>query len=132
MSIKEQLINTYKTQLAQIEQLKERECALIKEKVFREKALAFNSEIDTVRNEHLTKLTEKFNEDKNFAKKEFDEKMAQIQKRFEDDKQTIIETSEKRKTDYFASVLQNETYCITSECDKQIAKIKNNISDLEK
>lgn len=120
MSIKEQLIASYKRQIAEIKALEEGKIKEIKEKVNREKILPYNQELDQARAKAETELVNNLNSN-----------IKALQEQFAKDKQLLIDKGEKKKAEYFNQVMQNETYAITSECEKQIAKINSLIKDLE-
>lgn len=116
MSIKTHLEQAIKN----LEAEKEREVAVIKERVTREKIFPYNQEADKGRDLAIAELQSNLNEDISIR-----------QSRFAKEKQAIIEENEKRKENNANSVLASETYTITGKYDKAIAKLNEQISNLK-
>jgi hypothetical protein len=116
MSIKahfEQLIKN-------LEAEREREVAVIKEKVTREKIVPFNQEMDIARDKAIAEKQQELNKD-----------IVARQDKFAKEKQEIIEAAEKKKADNEASVLATETYVVTGKYDKEIAYLKERIAEIK-
>ncbi len=116
MSIKahfEQLIKT-------LEAEKEREVAVIKDKVTREKLVPFNQEMDIARDKAIAEKQQELNSN-----------IVAHQERFAKEKQEIINAAEKKKAENAASVLATETYVVTGIYDKEIAHLKERIAELK-
>ena len=116
MSIKSNLEQTIRN----LEAEKEREVAVIKERVTREKIIPYNQEADKGRDLAIAELQSNLNEDINAR-----------QVRFTKEKQAIFDENEKRKENNANSVLATETYSITGKYDKAIAKLNEQIADLK-
>lgn len=116
MSIKSHLEQARK----ELESEKERECAVIKEQVTREKILPYNQEADTMRDNAIAELQANLNED-----------IATRQAKFIEEKQAIIDENEKRKENNENAVLATETYEVTGKYDKAIAKLNEQILSLK-
>lgn len=116
MAIKAYLEQTIRS----LEAEKEREVAVIKERVTREKILPFNQEQDILRDKAIAELQQNMNED-----------ITARQAQFAKEKQAIVEENEKRKENNANAVLATETYEVTGKYDKAIAKLNDQISDLK-
>ena len=120
MTIKEQLISFYQKQILDIKAYEESQVAQVKDKVVREKITPYNQELDQSRARAEAELVNNLNAN-----------IKALQEQFAKDKQALFEAGEKKKTEHFNSIMANETYNITSECEKQIAKINSLINDLK-
>lgn len=109
----EQLIKT-------LEAEKEREVAVIKEKVTREKILPYNQEADKGRDLAIAELQQNMNDD-----------ISKRQEKFAKEKQAIFDENEKRKENNKNAVLATETYEVTGRYDKAIAKLNEQIAELK-
>lgn len=116
MSIRSYLEQTVRT----LEAEREREVQIIKERVTREKILAYNQEADKGRDLAIAELQQNLNED-----------IAKRQEKFAKEKQAIFEENEKRKEKNANAVLATETYEVTGKYDKAIAKLHEQIADLK-
>ena len=103
-----------------LEAEKEREVAVIKERVTREKILPYNQEADKSRDLAIAELQQTMNED-----------ITARQAKFAKEKQAIVEENEKRKENNANAVLATETYEVTGKYDKAIAKLNEQIADLK-
>lgn len=116
MSIKAHLEQAVKG----LENEKEREVAIIKEKVTREKIVPYNQEADKLRDEAIAELQQNLNND-----------IALRQAQFGKERQAIIDENEKRKENNANAVLATETYEVTGKYDKAISKLNEQIADLK-
>ena len=103
-----------------LEAEKEREVAVIKERVTREKIVPYNQEADKGRDLAIAELQQNMNED-----------ITARQAKFVKEKQAIVEENEKRKENNANTVLATETYEVTGKYDKAIAKLNEQIADLK-
>lgn len=120
MSIKEQIVASLERQISDIKALEERQVAVIKDKVIREKVAPFNQEIDQARVKAENELLQKLNAN-----------IKALQEQFSKEKQLLLEVGEKKKAEYLNSVMASETYQITSECDKIISKLNSQVKELK-
>jgi hypothetical protein len=116
MSIQAHLEQTIKN----LEIEKEREVAIIKERVTREKIVPYNQEADKGRDLAIAELQQNMNDD-----------IAARQAQFAKEKQAIFEENEKRKENNANAVLATETYPITGKYDKEIAYLKERVAELK-
>ena len=116
MSIQAHLEQTIKN----LEIEKEREVAIIKERVTREKIVPYNQEADKGRDLAIAELQQNMNED-----------ITARQAQFAKEKQEIFEENEKRKENNSNAVLATETYAITGKYDKEIAYLKERVAELK-
>lgn len=103
-----------------LEAEKEREVAVIKERVTREKILPYNQEADKGRDLAIAELQSNLNED-----------ISARQDKFAKEKQAIFDENEKRKANNNNAVLATETYTVTVKYDKAITKLKEQIAELK-
>lgn len=116
MSIKAHLEQTVRA----LESEKEREVAVIKEKVTREKIIPYNQEADKGRDLAIAELQTNMNDD-----------ISARQAQFSKEKQAIFDENEKRKENNANAVLSSETYTVTVKYDKAIAKLNDQIKELK-
>lgn len=115
MAIKQHLEQAIKA----LEAEREREVALVKEKATREKIVPYNQEMDIARDKAIAEKQQKLNET-----------IASFQKKFTEEKQEIIDAGEKKKAENATAVITTETYTVTVAYDKAIAKLKEQIEEL--
>jgi F0F1-type ATP synthase membrane subunit b/b' len=115
---------------AQIKAEEERLVAVAKDNVVRNIQPKYQ-EIEQMKAEAINTLVTDFNTDKNILTEEYNKKMISLQNKFESDKKAVVENAEKKKTEILNSVLATETYAITKECDKAIAKLDAQIAELK-
>ena len=120
MTIKEQLIQSLEKQITDLKALEQRQVAVIKDKVMREKIAPFNQELDQLRAKAESEKAQ-----------ELAEKIAQLQQKFAEEKKALVEAGERKKQDNLTAVMATETYDITTECEKAIAKLNNMIKELK-
>lgn len=116
MSVKSHLEQAVKN----LEAEKEREAAIIKEKVTREKVIPYNKDMDIARDKAIAELQEKLNAN-----------IIAQQEEFNKQKKAIFDANEKKKEANANSVITTETYTITVMYDKAIAKLNEQIADLK-
>ena len=112
---------------ARLKAREEREVAIIKEKVARDIQPKY-AELDKIKAEELNKLTASYNANRNFAMEQYNAQLNSLQEKYEIDKKNVVEVTEKKKNDLLKVTLQNETYAITTECEKAIADLDNLIA----
>lgn len=103
-----------------LEAEKERESAIIKERVTREQIVPYNQEADKSRDLAIAELQQVMNED-----------IAKRQAKFTKEKQAIFEENEKRKENNANAVLATATYEVTGKYDKAIAKLNDQILEMK-
>ena len=91
-----------------------------KEQVTREKIVPFNQEIDRAREQAIVEKQQALNAT-----------ILAHQEQFAREKQEMIEAAEKKKAEHANSVIVSETYSVTVEYDKAIAKLKEQIDKCE-
>jgi hypothetical protein len=116
MSIKVHLEQVIKN----LEAEREHETNIIKEKVMREIVSPFNRDMDVSRDKAIAELQQKLNNS-----------ISALQEQFAKDRQAIIEANEKKKADNATAVITTESYSVTVQYDKAIAKIKEQIEELK-
>lgn len=129
--LKEQIIATCERNINEIKALKDRQCSAIKEKVMREKIAPLNTEIEKMKIETIGKLKGLQDEEKQKLTAEFQEKLNALQKKYENDIQTVVDASEKKKQDNINSILATETYEVESECSKAVARLEAIIEEMK-
>ena len=103
----------------------QREVAVVKDKVTREKIVPFNQEIDRKKQESIELLNKWFDEQKSIETGAFNDRLAKLQAKYNEDKQIIEQTAEKKKTDNANAVIETAIYEIKSKCEKYIAKLNS-------
>jgi hypothetical protein len=103
----------------------QREVAVVKDKVTREKIVPFNQEIDRKKQESIELLNKWFDEQKSIETGAFNDRLAKLQAKYNEDKNIIEDTAEKKKLDNANAVLATATYEITTKCEKYIAKLNS-------
>lgn len=93
---------------------------MAKEKATREKIIPFNQEIDKARDEAIAEKQQKLTTT-----------IASLQEKFAKEKQEMIEAAEKKKSENATAVITTETYAVTVEYDKSIAKLNEQIANLK-
>lgn len=116
MSIKIHLEQAIKS----LETEREREVAIIKERVTREKIVPFNKEMDIARDKAIAEKQQALNAT-----------IVSLQEQFAKEKQEIIDAAEKKKADNATSVIATETYSVTVKYDKAMTALQNQIEKLE-
>lgn len=116
MSIKMHLEQTVKA----LETEREKEVAIIKERVTREKIIPYNQEMDIARDKAIAEKQQALNET-----------IVSHQEHFAKEKKEIIEAAEKKKAENATAVITTESYTVTVKYDKAIAKLKAQIDELK-
>jgi hypothetical protein len=116
MSIKIHLEQAIKS----LETEREKEVAIIKERVTREKIVPFNKEMDIARDKAIAEKQQALNAT-----------IVSLQEQFAKEKQEIIDAGEKKKADNATSVIATETYSVTVKYDKAMTALQNQIEKLE-
>lgn len=120
MEIKTLIVQSYEKQIAEIKALEQRQVALIKERVMRDKIAPFNQEIDQARVKAEAELAKKLQAD-----------IVALQEQFAKEKQALYEAGETKKADNLSAIMSAETYAITAECQSAIGKLTKQINDLK-
>lgn len=108
MSIKQHIENAIKN----IEAEREREIAVVKDRVTRDKIVPNNAEIERHKTDAINALTQKLNEN-----------ISQLQQQYAADKNAIVEASEKKKSEFAQTVIQTETSVVRLEYDNKIKQL---------
>ena len=116
--------------IQQVKAEEQRELSALKERIMREKIIPFNQEIDKVKAESISKLNQLFDQEKMALTKQYNDNLVALQKKYDNDKQIINETAEKKKAENANAVIATETYEITNRYDNAIAKL-NSISEIK-
>lgn len=106
--------------IAQIEQERQRQLQVVREKVMREQVVPHNQEIDKARQDAEIKLTDKYND-----------AVGDLQAQFQLDKKALYEAGEKKKSDFMEATLASASYQINAECDKVVEKLRKQIEDMK-
>jgi hypothetical protein len=116
MSVKLHLEQAVKS----LESEREREVAIIKERVMRETIIPYNKEMDIARDKAIAELQNELNSN-----------IAALQEEFARKKKEIFEANEKKKESNATSVITTESYTVTVKYDKAISKLNEQIADLK-
>lgn len=103
-----------------LEVRKEREIATAKERVVREKIAPYNAGLDNSRAKALQELDAELNA-----------KIAEVQKQYEDKKQSLVALGEQEKQKHSDTVFATELALVSVEFDKHINKLKAQIAEIE-
>jgi hypothetical protein len=99
---------------------RERQVAIVKEKVTREKIVPFNQEIDRAREKAIAELQSKLNS-----------AIVAHQEQFAKEKQALIDAGEKKKTENANTVITTEIGVVTIEYDRAISKLNEQIQEIK-
>lgn len=99
--------------IKQIQAEKERAIVQAKERVTREKVVPHNAEVNQSRDNAISALTQKLNED-----------IAKLQEAFANERQSLIDIGEKNKAEFANSVIEAEVALVTVNCDQAIADLQ--------
>ena len=105
--------------VAQVEQEKQRQISLSKEKVIREKVVPFNNEVDRARNKALEELTNKLNAD-----------ILALRTAFENEKKMLEEAGEKRKAEFQREAVETEIAIINSNATTAKAGLEKLLTEM--
>ncbi len=106
-----------------VQQLKadrERQIAIVKDRVTREIIVPHHSEINMSRDKAIQELNAKLQDD-----------IRKLQEKFAIDKKALIDVGEKNKLDFAESAIASETAIFCAQYDKAIADIEALISKLK-
>ena len=115
MAIKVYLEETVKR--LQIE--REKAIATVKEKVTREQIVPFNVEIDTARDKAIAQRNDELNEE-----------IRERQEAFAAERQSFIDSAEKKKNEHAHAVIEVETALAVVEYDKHIKRLTEQLSEI--
>lgn len=104
----------------QIKAEMEREIALVKDRVMREKIAPFNQEIDQARIKAEAELSAELNCS-----------ITALQQDYANKKKALFEAGEKKKAEHLKNIMDIETSAITSKVNMAIAEIDAQIKKLE-
>ena len=116
MSIKAHL----ETAVKALEAEREREVAIVKERVTREKILPFNQEMDLARDKAIAE-----------KQQELTKSITAYQEKFAKEREEIIAAGEKKKAENANAVITTEAYTVTVNYDKAISQLKEQIAGLK-
>lgn len=117
MPIKELLLQTIRN----LEVEKNTVAASAKDKATKEKIIPYNQEIDKARDLAVAEKQQTLNAT-----------ILAHQEQFAKDKKEMFEAAERKKADNASAVITSETYAVTVEYDKAIAKLQEQIEHLDK
>lgn len=106
--------------IKEIEAEKERQSAIIKDRIIREKVAPYNSEVDQKRANALAEIDNELNT-----------KIIELKSAYEAKKQEIIRLGEEEKKNNSESILASELAVVTVEYDSAIAKLKAQIAEIK-
>lgn len=106
--------------IKKIEMEKERETAPIKDRLIREKINPYNADIDNSRAKALAETDNKYNA-----------QIAELKKKCEAEKQELIKLGEDNKKANMETVFAAELAVFTAKYDKEIAKLKAQLAEIE-
>lgn len=115
---------------AQIKAEEERQITIIKDKVIREIQPKY-TELEQSKNEIINKLTEDYSFARKSATDQYNSQLVALQQKFENDKKMVVEAHENKKQEILNSTIATETYEVTKECEKAIAKIDAQIKEIK-
>lgn len=102
--------------IRQIEAEREQNISEVKSTIMQDKIVPHNIEIDTKRDAALQSLAEKREKD-----------VSDLNAKYEQERQAIIDASEKDKNENANAVVARETYGITVEYDKVLSELRKQI-----
>ena len=103
--------------IAELETQKSRDVSAIKERTMREKIVPYNNEINQSRDKAIAELNAQLNSN-----------IADIQKKFAESKQALIDAGEKKKSDFAEVTIATETAIVVEKYDKSISELKKMIN----
>lgn len=101
----------------------EREIAIVKQRVSAEKIAPEKAKIDQKKNESCIELNIWLEGEKKKAKEEYDAIIENLNAKYIKDKNSIIDSAEKKKQEIESSIMMVETCEIVSKKDEAIAKL---------
>ena len=117
-------LNRYiQSTIQQIKAEQEREISTIRDKVTREKIVPFNQEIDRDKSQSIAMLDKWLSDQKMALTGTYNESLAKLQAKYNEDKKIVEETAEKKKIENANAVIETAIYEIKSKCEETIAKL---------
>jgi hypothetical protein len=110
---------------------RDREVALVKQKCTQEKIVPHNAEIDTASNNAIAKLQKEFTEKSSAEQQAYNARIAQLQQDFTKKKQEIVDAGKAEKEEFAKVTITTETAEIMVKYDSAIARIREQIQELE-
>lgn len=98
---------------------RERAVVSVKERVTREQIVPFNIEIDKARDSAIAQRQEELNAD-----------IRARQESFAQERQSFMESAEKKKAENAKTVLETETAIVVAEYDKHIQKLRQQLEEV--
>lgn len=115
---------------AQIKAEEQRQVEIIRQQVVQEIAPK-NQEIEQLKAEAINTLTVDYSNTRNTIIEQQNKQLAVLQEKFENDKKSVYENAEKKKTEMFNCALASATYEITRDCEKAISKLDAQIKEIK-
>jgi hypothetical protein len=103
-----------------LEAERDREAAIVKDRVTRETIIPYNQDLDAARDKAIAELQQNLTGE-----------IANLQEKFAKEKKAIFEANERKKENNANSVISTETYSVVVKYDKAIAKLNEQIADLK-
>ena len=117
-------INKYiENTISQIKAERDREIAVVKQRITAEKIAPANAEVDKKKNESVVALNSWFEQEKSKLTLEFNAKMQELQKKYEGDRNSILDGAEKKKQENAETIITMETCEINGKYEKAIAQL---------
>lgn len=117
-------INKYiENTISQIKAERDREIAVVKQRITAEKIAPANAEVDKKKNESVVALNSWFEQEKSKLTLEFNAKMQELQKKYEGDRNAILDGAEKKKQENAETIITMETCEINGKYEKAIAQL---------
>lgn len=118
--MKEVIIASLEKGIVEVKAGADKEIAVIREKLMKEKILPFNEEIDAARVKAEQELAVNLNKN-----------ISALQEKYNKDRQALFDAGQKKKEEFEKSVIATATYEITKERDKAVTRLQNQINDLK-
>lgn len=115
------LIQLYKNSIAQIENDRNREMELVRQRVTQEQIIPFSRDIDNSHREAVAELQNKLND-----------QIIKLQKEFEEEKKYLAEAAAKKKEAFAENTISTACYEINKKADGAIAVFTKLIEQEEK
>lgn len=119
MDIKKRYLST----IEQINADKENQIASARQKATVEIINPFNQKIEKEKATAISKRNAEFEQDKSALLKQYNDKIASLQQKCEQDKKLIIDTCDKKKAEFAEKTYKNATAEIIRKADKAIANL---------
>lgn len=98
---------------------RDRAVAMVNERVTREQIVPFNIEIDKARDSAISQRNEELNA-----------KIKELQEAFALERQSFIDSAEKKKAEHAQAVKETETAIVVAEYDKHIKRLTEQLSEV--